>query len=143
MNPRFFCFPQKLILDNYLKKITNSAAINKMIFVSFYFVFVSHLSVLGGGGPLGGAPLEGSQDAWQHPAVALRGVVGELHGGGVVLRGAVVVLRGACLIEEALHGVQIQRPVPALGPGRLPLQQRRRRRQPAAPSVASPSSQHI
>lgn len=100
-----------------------------------HLLSVSHLSVLGGGGPWGGDPWGGIRDAWRHRVEAL-------HGGAVVLHDVVGALQGACLMEGAQSGVQIQEPVPVLEPGQR-LQQRRRQRRLAAPSAALPSSRRI
>lgn len=95
-------------------------------------------SALGGEGPWGGDPLGDNQGALQLQEGVHRGVLGVLRG-EEVLHGVVGVPQGACQEEGAQTGVQIQAPVPVLGPGlRRRLQQR-----PAAPSAASPSSLRI
>lgn len=97
------------------------------------------LSVLDGEEPWGGDPSGGSRGAWRHRAGALRGGVEVLRGEEEVLRGVAGALQGACLKEVARSGVQGLKPVPVLEPER----RRRRLRQLAAPSAASPSSRRI
>lgn len=122
------------------------------------------LSVLRGGGPLGGDPWEGNQDAWQRQVGVLHGGVEVPRGVVVALRGVVVVLQDACLVEGAqrvVRGVvlgadldvalgalqgEVLGVVPGVvqaqvvAPGPVPEQQQL---QPAAPSAAWPSSQRI
>lgn len=100
--------------------------------VASHHVSVSHLSVLGGEGPLGGDPSGGKRGAWHRRVEALRG-------GALVLRGVAGALQGACLVEAVQSGVQIQESDPVLEHG----QQRPLQQQLAAPSAASPSSLRI